>query len=227
MPSGEPRYAPWHLRMSAWFIDALVVVALLGLATYIDWNLLYDPMRTEGFAMDFAEDLEILIYGEPIENIKPRGTSVNGAVPIYPQDVTRWLYALMVATVIILSVVNTVVVQGRTGRSLGKLVTGLRVVDPRTHRPVGIGRSFLRQLAHTVDALPCYFEFLWPLFDTRRRTFADMLGNTIVVRGREPSAEQTGQRSPRDLAPWFITGACTVAAYTLISIVAWLNRWGL
>ncbi|MEU4342921.1 RDD family protein [Nocardia sp. NPDC023852] len=223
MSTGEPRYAPWHLRMSAGFIDLLVVVALLALATYIDWNMLYDPMNTEGFAVDFAENLEILIYGEAIENI-PWGASVNGVAPIHPGDVAMWLYVLMLVTAMILSAVNTVVVQGRTGRSLGKLVTGLRVVDPRTHRPVGAGRSFLRQLAHIADTLPGCLGFLWPLFDARRRTVADMLANTIVVRGREPVAAQPGQRSSRGLAPWFITALCAVSAYTLITIEAWLHR---
>lgn len=213
--------------MAAGFIDLLVVVALLALAIYIDWNLLYDPTDNKGFAIDVAADLEILLYDEAIENTRRRGSDGNGPVPIYPADVARWVEALMLVTILILSVVNTVVAQGRTGRSLGKVVTGLRVVDPRTHRPVGIGRSFLRQLAHIADALPCYLGFLWPLFDTRRRTFADMVTSTIVVRGREPVAERTGRPAPRDPMPWFVIALGTVAAYALITIVAWFNRWGL
>ena len=48
--------------------------------------------------------------------------------------------------------------------------------------PIGPGRSFLRQVAHILDALPCYLGYLWPLWDSKRQTFADKIMTTVVVR---------------------------------------------
>jgi uncharacterized RDD family membrane protein YckC len=78
---------------------------------------------------------------------------------------------------------NTVWRQGRTGQSLGKSWLSLRLVDSATHAAIGPGMSFIRQLAHIVDALPCYLGFLWPLWDAQRQTFADKIVGTLVIRG--------------------------------------------
>ncbi len=75
---------------------------------------------------------------------------------------------------------NVCVRQGRTGATLGKSVLGLRLVD-RDLQPIGAGRAFLRNLLHVLDALPCGFGYLWPIWDSRRQTFADKIMDSVVV----------------------------------------------
>ena len=41
--------------------------------------------------------------------------------------------------------------------------------------------SFVRQIAHIVDSIPCDIGYLWPLWDGKRQTFADKLLKPIVV----------------------------------------------
>ena len=41
--------------------------------------------------------------------------------------------------------------------------------------------TFVRGLAHFLDSLPCYIGYLWPLWDTKRQTFADKIMNSVVV----------------------------------------------
>ena len=41
--------------------------------------------------------------------------------------------------------------------------------------------SFVRQLAHVLDGLPCYLGYLWPLWDAKRQTFADKVIGTYVI----------------------------------------------
>lgn len=77
---------------------------------------------------------------------------------------------------------NFVFRQGKTGSSIGKSVLGIRVVDEFTGQPIGPGNSFIRQLAHILDALACYIGYLFPLWESKRRTFADMIMKTVVVR---------------------------------------------
>jgi Mce-associated membrane protein len=46
--------------------------------------------------------------------------------------------------------------------------------------PVGIARLALRDLAHLLDTASLFIGWLWPLWDRRRRTFADLLLRTEV-----------------------------------------------
>jgi uncharacterized RDD family membrane protein YckC len=86
--------------------------------------------------------------------------------------------------------------QGRTGWSVGKRTLGIRLLEESTGRPLGTWRTFARNLAHVLDALPCYLGYLWPLWDTRRQTFADKLVGTVVVPQPEaPGAATSGQQA--------------------------------
>ncbi|MFJ1457396.1 RDD family protein [Nocardia sp. N2S4-5] len=158
------RYTSWPVRVLSAVVDLLLVGVLVAVGVVV-MRIVHPWLTPE-------------IMG------RPGGTLGYAASIERSRTVTRWLVAAMLLIVGLLSLVNTVVVQGLTGRSLGKFVTKQRLVDPRTARPIGVGRAFLRQFAHTVDALPCYLGFFWPLVDEQRRTFADMLTKTVVVSGR-------------------------------------------
>lgn len=73
--------------------------------------------------------------------------------------------------------------QGVTGASPGKKLTGLRVVGTQTGAPIGGGLGIVRYLAHFLDALICYIGFLLPLWDAKRQTIADKVMNTVVTTG--------------------------------------------
>jgi len=76
---------------------------------------------------------------------------------------------------------NVVFRQGRTGQSLGKSALKLYLVRESDGQYVGPGMSFVRQLAHIVDGLPCYVGYLWPLWDEKKQTFADKICSTVVL----------------------------------------------
>lgn len=82
----------------------------------------------------------------------------------------------------VLWVANRVVAQGRTGRSLGKRVCGLRLVKRDTMQPVGLWWAFVRDVGHVVDQALLGLGYLWPLWDAQRQTFSDKLCRTVVVR---------------------------------------------
>jgi uncharacterized RDD family membrane protein YckC len=71
--------------------------------------------------------------------------------------------------------------QGGKGESLGRSLTGTRLVVEATGRPLGAGAALNRDLTHLLD-LPLLLGFLWPWWDRRRQTFADKLWHTVVVR---------------------------------------------
>ncbi|KAA1395448.1 RDD family protein [Aeromicrobium ginsengisoli] len=75
---------------------------------------------------------------------------------------------------------NTVYRQGTTGASLGKSILGITLGRAGSGEPIGAGMSFVRQIVHILDALPCGLGYLWPLWDSEKRTFADMILSTRV-----------------------------------------------
>lgn len=77
---------------------------------------------------------------------------------------------------------NTIFRQGNTGCSLGKEWVGIKLVRENDGQPIGPGMTFVRGLAHILDALPFGIGFLWPLWDRKRQTFADKVCGTVVVR---------------------------------------------
>lgn len=81
-------------------------------------------------------------------------------------------------------VANLVVLQGLTGASTGKLVTGLRVVRP-DGSPCGVGKAVVRWLVLVVDSAPYLFPlvgFVLIMSSDGNRRLGDMAADTYVVR---------------------------------------------
>jgi len=76
---------------------------------------------------------------------------------------------------------NRSIMMGRTGQSWGKQVLNLRLVRMADGQPMGGGMCFVRDLAHILDAIPCYVGFLFPIWDARRQTFSDKVMSTVVL----------------------------------------------
>ena len=75
--------------------------------------------------------------------------------------------------------VNRLLLPAVTGWSLGRSVFGIAVVG-RDGDAVGPWRLLLRDLAHLLDTVPLLLGWLWPLLDSRGRTFADIALRTEV-----------------------------------------------
>lgn len=93
-----------------------------------------------------------------------------------------WWGSVSVGGLAILFVtVNRWLLPAVTGWSLGRALFGI-VVVARDGAPVGPWRLLLRDLAHLLDTISVLVGWLWPLVDSRRRTFADLLLRTEVRR---------------------------------------------
>lgn len=72
---------------------------------------------------------------------------------------------------------------GRTGQTLGKRATGVKVVDAATGLPIGNGRALGRQLfAMFVSGNLCGLGYLWALWDPRKQTWHDKVVSSVVVK---------------------------------------------
>jgi len=81
---------------------------------------------------------------------------------------------------IVAAYVGMLVLQACTGRTPGKQVAGVVVVRERDGRPVGILGTVGRTLAHLIDAI-LFIGYLRPLWDARRRTFADSIACSVAL----------------------------------------------
>lgn len=77
---------------------------------------------------------------------------------------------------------NYGVLQGLNGATLGKLMTGLRVVNRKDGSPIGVAKSLGRTVLYLVSALPLYAGFLAVFWDKERRCWHDRLCGTVVIR---------------------------------------------
>ena len=72
---------------------------------------------------------------------------------------------------------------GRTGQTPGHKAQHIKVVDKNTGQPIGGGRAFGRYLfAGFISGQICYLGYLWMLWHKEKRTWHDMVLNSIVVK---------------------------------------------
>jgi uncharacterized RDD family membrane protein YckC len=154
-------YAAWSTRVGAYLIDYFASM-VAGLPLWVGYGILLANTTTTTNA----------------DGTTTSDYSGSVAVPVI-------LIAIGAVLSIAFFIWNICLRQGRTGASIGKSVLAIRLVNSDL-QPIGAGWSFLRYLLHIVDALPCYLGYLWPIWDSRRQTFADKIMNTFVIQATTP-----------------------------------------
>ncbi|MFC0862236.1 RDD family protein [Sphaerimonospora cavernae] len=74
-----------------------------------------------------------------------------------------------------------IILEGRTGQSVGKKLVGIRIVNMHTGQPIGIAMAFARRACRFLNVLPLGAGFLWPLWDKKKQTLADKVVDSIVI----------------------------------------------
>ena len=92
-----------------------------------------------------------------------------------------WVCLSVLGAVVLLVLVNRLLLPTITGWSLGRALFGIAVVR-RDGTHISPWWLLLRDLAHLLDTAALLIGWLWPLWDPERRTFADMLTRTEVLR---------------------------------------------
>jgi uncharacterized RDD family membrane protein YckC len=96
-----------------------------------------------------------------------------------PEDPTQ-VDGLIILSGLIVSIVYYVGSWAKSGRTIGKAVTGMKVV--RTDgSPISWGQALLRYLGYFVSGVPLSLGFLWLAFDPKRQGWHDKIARTLVV----------------------------------------------
>jgi uncharacterized RDD family membrane protein YckC len=151
VPPSQSAYASWGKRVRARLIDQLPTY--LGLIIfYVGYLILIIRLAQGAESASQAEGAAVtMIVGLSVMIASLAWMAYN-----------RWFIA------------------GRTGQSLGKRVTKIRLIGEETRAPIGAKNAFIRDLVHILDALTVV-GYLWPLWDEKRQTFADQIMKTVVI----------------------------------------------
>jgi uncharacterized RDD family membrane protein YckC len=142
--------------------------------------------------------------GEPWADTFPLGAErairLDDRLFVFDRNELILIAAVSVAVMILF----LVVIQGRLGWTVGKLLTGLRTVNRDGLRP-GVFRAFLRTLLLPIDALPGELVpivgALVALFTATNRRIGDLVAGTYVVRRSAAGKDPTG-RAGVDTTGW-------------------------
>ncbi len=132
-------------------------------------NLAPWHLRVSAFAVDVLPGIAVIT------------TMALVCLTVPLRSVWWWLCISVGGFVVLLVLVNRLLLPTVTGWSLGRALCGIAVVrrDGAATGPWGL---LLRDLAHLLDTAPLFVGWMWPLWDSRRRTFADILLRTEVRR---------------------------------------------
>jgi Mce-associated membrane protein len=119
-----------------------------------------------------------------------------------------WVLSAIAGLTLVVMLVNRWLLPTITGWSMGRALFGI-AVRKRDGSPVGALRLFLRDIAHLLDTAALFIGWLWPLWDRRRRTFADLLLRTEVHTVARP---QRDMRQPTAVILIVAALVCAAAA---------------
>ena len=127
-----------------------------------------------------------------------------------------WLCISVGGFAILLMLVNRLLLPTITGWSLGRALCGITVVEA-DGAAIGAWGLLLRDVAHLLDTASVV-GWLWPLWDSRCRTFADLLLRTEVRRA-EPDERPPGMRRWTSVAVLIAAGVCVGGAAVSYAVV--------
>jgi Mce-associated membrane protein len=126
-----------------------------------------------------------------------------------------WIFVLAAALTIVAMAVNRYLLPDLTGWSLGRGVCGI-AVRRRDGRPAGLLRLLLRDVAHLLDTAALFLGWLWPLWDNRHRTFADLLLRTEVRRVGRPKRDMRRMTAVVLMVAALVSGAGVGLGYLAV-----------
>ena len=99
---------------------------------------------------------------------------------INPETLVNLLIPLYLV-LLLLSSTYFIFLQGFSGKTIGKMVMGIKVVKDNGE-PIGFWEALLRWLGYFISALFVFLGFIWAIFDSKNQTWHDKFVGTYVIR---------------------------------------------
>ncbi len=135
-------------------------------------------------SMAFATDQVILLFILAIFVVLgfmslAMGTSGGRAIPLLRQ--VRIVLPVILPLGLVLNLAYFTFFHGTWGQTIGKMIFGLRVVRP-DGQPLTYLRALIRVWGYFLSAIPFLLGFLWVGFTSSKRSWHDVLTDTMVIR---------------------------------------------
>lgn len=130
-------------------------------------------------AMAFIIDL-LIIFGTVILTL---GVGLFFAGASFSIGWEEGIDVLISVYIILLFLGSTyfVFLEGITGRTLGKMILGIRIIRD-DGEPMRLWEAFVRWLGYYVSAFFIFIGFIWAIFDSRSQAWHDKFAGTYVVK---------------------------------------------
>jgi uncharacterized RDD family membrane protein YckC len=99
------------------------------------------------------------------------------------EELSITFVAVYLLTTVFISMFYFTYFHGAAGQTPGKMIFGLRVVQP-TGEQMTFGLAFLRWVGYIISAFVFYLGFVWIAFDKRKQGWHDKIAGTVVIRVR-------------------------------------------
>lgn len=184
-------------RIAAFVIDALIAT-VVAIIMFLSAAESYEGFGAVPDACETFEDANYVCFDSEEDIIAIKEGDVRNVLLVY---VGIWA-------------ANTIVLQGLTGGTIGKLLLGLRVVDASGRR-AGFGRIVVRSLMLVVDYFACFLiGLITALVSKGHRRVGDMVAGTYVVSATDldhplefATAAPPGQWAPPPTPGWSPPGS--------------------
>lgn len=163
---GTPQFANWGQRVAAYLIDMLVMIPAYILLIPGYAMIISAASKTSQGCLEASDPNSCYAVNEG-----------HAASPL------AYVLLLLGFVLIVAIQIWNRWIKGGKGQSIGKKALNISLVNQSTGQPIGAGMAFVRDIAHALDSLACYIGWLWPLWDSKRQTFADKVISTVVVQG--------------------------------------------
>lgn len=158
-PSPRDRYASYNDRVFSSIIDAICVFFILG-----------PPLL-------WIQDQFYTIY------------ELDAALARDPQDwkeLRSLLFTVLLSSALQMTAICSALIlcEHKFGTTPGRWLLGLRLVDARTEEKPSIFQLVRRCLGYAVSLPPLMLGYIWCNWDSRRQTWHDKIGGTVVLDSR-------------------------------------------
>jgi len=181
--SGFDATAVLGRRYGAFFIDAAICLIVFGVLFFAtaDTHTRAEMLRVPGCHLSANDSSQVECN--------------NRAVVTVNDTVYETEFGLFAGLSVVFTLLYFALVEGLTGGSLGKHMTGLRVVTPEGARP-GFGRSLARWALFAIDGPLTLFicGIITSAVSAGHRRLGDMAGSTYVV-GRADAGRPVSVRA--------------------------------
>lgn len=170
---GEPGATATETPAVEWSTTGLVQAS----TNYTSWG-----KRVAAFLIDGL--LLLPFFGGGVASFIAADQADGGSIEA---ESSLWVVGiLLILAALVVSFINSIIVHGITGQTLGKRVMKTMLIEESSGKPPGIGRVIARGLLAVIAgnltaSIFTILDLLWPLWDAKNQRIADKVTSTVVV----------------------------------------------